>query len=89
MIPVSFKRKLNYSGYYIEEWIDSEKTSLYFCWLKQNNPFFKDIQLNKDRISMYEQSIVDNFEEHLKTEDNSNDDEINFSIYENIGISPV
>ena len=79
IIPVSLKRKNSYKGYYIEEWVDVEKIETYFNWLKSNNPFFKDIQLNTDRISMYEQSIVDNIEDYLKTEDNSIDDEINKS----------
>ena len=40
IIPVSLKRKLSYEGYYIEEWVDSRKISMYFAWFKENNPFF-------------------------------------------------
>ena len=79
IIPVSLKRKIAYKGYYIEEWVDVAKIEIYFNWLKKNNPFFKDMQLNKSRLAMYEQNLVENIEEYLKTEDNSIDDEINKS----------
>ena len=80
IIPVSLKRKLSYKGYYIEEWVDVAKIEIYFNWLKTNNPFFKDVQLNKNKIAMYEQNLVEDMEEYLKTPDNNHlDDEIDKS----------
>ena len=37
LIPVCFKRKLSYSGSFIEEYIEKEKVQMYFDWLKKNN----------------------------------------------------
>ena len=34
LIPVSFKRRLQYKGHYIEEYIDKEKLLAYFNWFK-------------------------------------------------------
>ena len=35
LIPVRFKRKLAYSGAYIEEYVEKNKVSVYFSWLKK------------------------------------------------------
>ena len=69
MIPVSPKRKLNYSGYYIEEWIDSNKISLYFCWFTENNPLFKDIEFSLDSLDTQAQEIADNIERYVASEE--------------------
>ena len=74
--PVSLKRKLNYSGYYIEEWIDSEKISLYFCWLKENNPLFKDIDFNLESLETQANEIAENIEYYLTYEKEKLEDEV-------------
>ena len=59
LIPVCFKRKLSYTGSYIEEYIEKEKIKLYFSWLKRNNHLFKDVDLDT--------SLIDNFENESNT----------------------
>ena len=76
IIPVSLKRKLSYKGYYIEEWVDVDKIEVYFNWLKRNNPFFQDFQLNKEKIIMHEENLIEGVEEYLNTNQNMIDDEI-------------
>jgi hypothetical protein len=43
IIPVSFKRKLKYKGHYIEQVINKEKLFKWIAFLKENNPFYKNI----------------------------------------------
>ena len=50
LIPVSFKRKLSYSGSYIEEYVEKEKVQLYFAWLKRYNHLFKNVSFDLDLI---------------------------------------
>ena len=45
LIPVSFKRKLEYQGYYIQEYIDKEKVTEYFNFLRTYNHLYEDIEL--------------------------------------------
>ena len=35
LIPVCFKRKLAYSGSYIEEYVEKEKIKMYFTWFNR------------------------------------------------------
>ena len=42
LIPVCFKRKLSYTGSYVEEYIEKEKVILYFSWFKKYNHLYKD-----------------------------------------------
>ena len=41
LIPVSFKRRLAYSGAYIEEYVEKKKILLFFEFLKKNNHLYK------------------------------------------------
>ena len=41
LIPVSFKRRLAYSGAYLEEYVEKMKVLLYFQFLKENNHLYK------------------------------------------------
>ena len=45
LIPVSFRRKLEYQGYYIQEYVDKEKVTEYFKFLKTYNHLYEDIEL--------------------------------------------
>ena len=76
IIPVSLKRKLSYKGFYMEEWVDVEKVELYFNWFKANNTFFEDITLDKERISEFEENVIQNMQEYKKEPENYIDDEI-------------
>ena len=37
LIPVCFKRKLSYTGAYIEEYIETAKIKMYYSWFKRNS----------------------------------------------------
>ena len=59
LIPVSFKRKLVYSGSYIEEYVEKDKLMLYFNWFKSNNHLFEDVVLDSELIEQFEnESLV-------------------------------
>ena len=47
LLPVSFKRKLRYKGYFLEEIIDWKKVLTYFQWLKKYNHLYKVFILKK------------------------------------------
>ena len=42
LIPVRFKRKLSYTGSFIEEYIEKEKVGIYFEWYVKNNHLYKE-----------------------------------------------
>ena len=54
LVPVCFKRKLAYTGSYIEEYVEKEKVKMHFAWFKNNNHLFKNIELDSN--------LIDNFE---------------------------
>ena len=71
LIPVCFKRKLSYTGSYIEEFVEKEKIEMYYSWFSKNNHLYKDIQLDTN--------LIDNFIDHSKAaskefEDNTKTD---------------
>ena len=51
IIPVSFKRKVEYRGHYLEQVIDKGKVFQWLTFLKQNNPLYKDIKVNLTDIN--------------------------------------
>ena len=60
LIPVCFKRKLCYSGSYIEEYVEKEKIKLHFEWFKRNNHLYKNITLDSKLIDdFFNESIQD------------------------------
>ena len=54
LLPVSLKRKLEYSGYYMQEYVDRDKLQVYFRWFQQHNHLFKDMVLDEDKIDKFE-----------------------------------
>ena len=69
LIPVCFKRKLAYSGSFIEEFIEKEKVQMYFSWFKENNHLYKDISLDAELIDQFtfeSQASSDEFESKTK-----------------------
>ena len=58
LIHVSFKKKLAYSGHYIQEYVDKHKLEAYFEWFKKYNHLFKDYELDKDKIYDYEKKSM-------------------------------
>ena len=83
LIPVAFKRKVSYSGSYIEEYIEKEKVQMYFSWLKENNHLYKNIDISTELIDQFanEARLASaEFEANTKGNDSSNhvddDDEV-------------
>ena len=66
LIPVSFKRKLSYSGFYIEEFIDKEKVKSYFSWLKTYNHLFRNVNLNSELVAAFEENSLQASEDFEK-----------------------
>ena len=50
LFPVSFKRKLEYEGYFMQEVIDKNKLKVMVGWMKENNQHFKDLDIDLDLI---------------------------------------
>ena len=76
LIPVSFKRKLSYTGAYIEEFIEREKVKIFYSWLKKHNHLFKDVQLDSSLIDNIESEVIsktDEFGSNSEDEDNKCD----------------
>ncbi len=72
LIPVSLKRKLAFSGYYLEEWVDVEKVRNYFQWFKKNNPFFEKLELDETRIIEFEKETMNSVQEYIDFQNHSN-----------------
>ena len=80
ILPVCFKRKLEYKGNYLEEIIDKDKVNQYFSFYKEYNPLYENIELQEDRIDQFETeslNVAKSFEENAikPTEDSISDDE--------------
>ena len=61
LIPISFKRKLEYKGHYLREYIDREKLALYFKFFKTNNHLYEDLELGDlERFEEEMTSAADN-----------------------------
>ena len=67
LIPVSFKRKLSYTGAYIEEFIEKEKVNMYFSWLKRHNHLFKDVDFDQNLIGDFESESISNMDRFDET----------------------
>ena len=58
LIPVSFKRKLEYKGYYIEEYVDRDKLHAYFNFFQKYNHLFKDFKFNDTALDEFEKEML-------------------------------
>ena len=45
LVPVSFKKKTEYIGHYIQEYVDKNKVQTYFDWFKKYNHNFEGIHI--------------------------------------------
>ena len=54
LIPVSFKKKMEYKGHFLQEYIDKNKVLEYYNWYKLNNHLFQDYELDQKLIEDYE-----------------------------------
>merc|ERR1712030_271703 len=65
LLPISFKRKIDYTGHYMQEYVDRKKLEVYFRWFQRHNHLFKDMTLDKNLIDKFEneaQKIVENLD---------------------------
>ena len=58
LIPVAFKRKLEYPGYFIREHVDRNKVRHYFEWFKKHNHLFENFKLEDDLIKKFERESM-------------------------------
>lgn len=72
LIPVSFKRKLEYKGYYLQAYIDKEKLGQYFKFFKTNNHLYEDIQVGD--LEKFEEDLCSAIEDK---NDNDGHEEVN------------
>ena len=73
LLPVCLKRKLDYSGNYIEEIIDKNKVKAYYNFFKRYNPLFGKEELNEKTIDSYEKECslaTKEFEELITSTEN-------------------
>ena len=59
LIPVSFKKRLQYQGYFLEEYIDKNKVLAYFKFLKKYNHLYEDVEFNDEALANFEKTVVD------------------------------
>ena len=77
LFPVSFKRKLEYEGYYLREIVDKNKLKIWFKWLKRNNIHFADKELDEDLIDKFFESskkMEESLYEEIKLKANPEDE---------------
>ena len=53
LIPVCFKRKLSYSGSYIEEVVEKKKVQMYFDFLKKYNHLYKNLTFDSKSMDHF------------------------------------
>ena len=59
ILPVNFKRKLEYTGYYISECVDKNKVMKYFEFLKKYNHLYEDIELHESNLDKFDKATQD------------------------------
>ena len=69
LLPVCLKRKLEYTGNYLEEMIERNKVRTYFNFFKRYNPLSNDNGLDENEIEKYENNcsnLAEQFDEEIK-----------------------
>ena len=84
LLPVSLKRKLQYRGSFIEEWVDVNKIKLYFAWFKEHNPLFTDVELNEELISRFETESMEAATEFESLKEKSEEEGISTTANEHV-----
>ena len=59
LVPVALKRKLEYSGHYMQEYVDRDKVKMYFQWFHRHNHLFEEMHLDESMITKFEQDAMD------------------------------
>ena len=73
IISLKLKRKLEYRKAYIFDYVHPEKVITALHWLKQNNPLYKDINMNSNWIQDSEECDPELW--HAMTSTSTNDDD--------------
>merc|ERR1712202_83647 len=59
LVPVSFKKKIHYSGHFLQEYVDKNKVQTYFDWFKKYNHLFEGYEINQNLITDYEKMSME------------------------------
>merc|ERR1712142_1311699 len=57
-LPVALKRKIQYSGYFIQEFVDREKLKQYYLFFKNHNHIYENISFDDKLIDEFEQNAM-------------------------------
>ena len=63
LIPVALKRKMEYSGSYVSEIVDTEKLQAYYEHFKRVNHLFKETEMNDERLNSFFLENLESIEE--------------------------
>ena len=77
LFAVSFKRKLEYEGHFLEEVVDKNKIVCWIKWLRENNKLYKDVSFQSDLIDDFflkSREAADNFEANCKSKESSDEE---------------
>merc|ERR1711888_380773 len=58
LVPVALKRKMEYSGHYMQEYVDRQKVNQYFQWFQRHNHLFEDMHLDESLIDKFEEDAI-------------------------------
>ena len=58
-IPVSLKRRMNYKGHFLEEFIEKNKVLSYFEFFKKYNHLYKDKDFDEKILKEIEEAVLD------------------------------
>ena len=61
LIALKLKRKLNYKGHYMYDYVSPEKLNNALRWLKANNPLYVDVNVNEQWVDECEANDSDMF----------------------------
>ncbi|KAI4887345.1 hypothetical protein NFI96_002624 [Prochilodus magdalenae] len=80
MIPIKLKRKLTYKGHYEYKFVNSDKIKNALLYLKEHNPFYRDVQFNSDWVnplSKIEEETIEQDDTSMQNGDEENTEENN------------
>ena len=65
LLPVCFKRKLAYTGAYIEEYIERGKVEMYLNWFREHNHLYKDITFDNNKLESFMEEALSSIRDNL------------------------
>ena len=76
IIPVAFRKRMQYKGHYIQEYVDRNKIHAYFNFFKKYNHLYQDYEFIDDALNAFENEIVRKISN--EGNDSSSDEEDDF-----------